>query len=293
MPHTMKRTGLVLLCIVSTLSLLAQKDSSLWSVEVLAGPSFSTFYSSNAPVKLFAQRVGGPAWPLPSNYKVEEDATYYPYSRNAVARVRTGVTFRVLAVRRLTRRYSLVSGLAYEQKGTDHSESLTEQQAVDDDITYKKQELRSTIRNNYITVPLLVRRTFATGLTLDAGAYVGYLVAAHLDQEINKEGYEQRGPYINRWGSTMYFRGRPNTARIDAGLMVAAGYRRSIGKNTALLARVGGSFGLLKLDKEYNNEFSLEPFFNGYILTNGNYHGYSSQARNVQLQAAVGVARTL
>lgn len=289
----MKRTVLNLIGILWTLALLAQKDSSRWSVEVLAGPSFSTFYSSDAPVKLFAQRVGGPAWPLPANYKVEEDIAYYPYNGSAVARTRTGVTFRVLVVYALTKPYALVSGLAYEQNGIRHSESFTEQRGVADTVSFAHRELRSTIKNDYVTVPLLVRRTFNSGITLDAGGYVGYLVSARLDQEINKEGYEQRGQIQNKWGSTIYFRGRANTAGVDAGLMLAAGYRRSISEKTALLARVGGSLGLLKLDKEYDNEFSLTPIYNSYILTNGNYHGYSSRSRNVQLQAVVGLSRTL
>lgn len=289
----MKRTGLILLSILWTLSLLAQKDSSQWSVEVLAGPSFSTFYSSNAPVKLFAQAGDGPAFPLSGGYKVEKDIAYYPYQRNALARIRTGVTFGVLVSRSLTTRYSLVSGIVYEQKGIDHSESFTYRQGQADTLNYERRELHSTIRNNYLTLPLLVRRSFTNGLTLDAGAYIGCLVASHLDQEIEKEGYEQRGQYINKWGSAIYFRGWPNTARIDAGLMVAASYRRPINDRMAVLFRIGGSIGVLKLDRENNNEFSLKPIFNGYILENGNYHGYSSQSRNVQLQATVGVSKTL
>lgn len=289
----MKRTGLILLCILWSLSLLAQKDSSQWAVEVLAGPSFSTFYSSNAPVKLFAQVGDGPSFPLSAAYKVEKDIAYYPYDRNALARIRTGLTFGVLVSRSLTKRYAFVSGIAYEQKGIDHSESFTYRQGTADTVSYERRELRSTIKNNYLALPLLVRRTFTNGLTLDGGVYIGYLVASSLDQEIEKEGYEQRGQYFNKWGSMMYFRGRPNTARIDAGLMVAAGYRHSIGGRMAVLARVSGSIGVLKLDREHNNEFALKPIFSGYILKNGNYHGYSSQSRNLQLQATVGVSRAL
>jgi hypothetical protein len=289
----MKRTALILLCILKTVSVFAQKDYSRWSVEVLAGPSFSTFYASDAPVKLFEEMVANPAWARPAGYKVEEDMAYYPYTGKALVRIRTDVTFRVLAVRSLTGPYALVSGLAYEQKGVDHSESYTLRQGVADTVCYRHGELRSRIKNKYLTVPLLVRRTYASGITLDGGAYISCLVSSLLDQQINKEGYDQRGQLINRWGSMIHFRQRPNTARVDAGVMLAAGYRRPIGERMALLARVGGSVGLLKLDREYDNDFSLKPFFNGYLLANGNYHGYSSHARNVQLQAMVGLSRTL
>jgi hypothetical protein len=292
----MKVTSLLALLCLLTISASAQEDTSRWSLEILGGPSFSTFYSSEAPVKIFEVSMGPYYKTVPYGYRPEDDRSYYPYSSSLLSMKRTGITFQLLAARRISKHYTLVTGLGWEQKGVSHSEQLTQWDGLSfrsDTFSFSNQELLSKVQNNYITMPLLVRRVFASGITLDAGGYVGYLLTSHLRQTIKKENFEQRGQGFSQWGSTVNFGPDVNTARIDAGLVLAAGYKRALFEKTSFLARAAGSVGLLKVDGKYDNDYSQDFFFNGYILRQGNYHGYSSSAKNLQLQVTVGVSRSL
>lgn len=96
---------------------------------------------------------------------------------------KTGFTAGLMVEIPLTKNFSLQPELLYSQQGSKSSFS-------DSDVTNSKFE--STIKLNYLNIPVMLKYYAVKGLSLQAGPQIGILLKAHNKYQDNFLGYENQ-----------------------------------------------------------------------------------------------------
>lgn len=266
------------------------------------GLNCSNFINSEAPHKLyfvdpaFFETNGLGYWPIEVDYESSllKDINY-------------GLTVGLGLEKFLSSFYSIKIALNYEQKGINldyrNKESWIAGQNSRLTTVHKEQHFERKIDNNYITMPITVRRYFKRHRAyISGGVYSAFLVKSYVDgrayQHFSTESEEVVFSYAEgeRWLEIKDNK-KEFTSNFDVGLSAGSGIVHPIGKNWLINLDVLVNIGLLKVDRKYNNEYEENEISNAVgILTrikSSNYIGLNSNARNISTSITFGLVKLI
>lgn len=297
---SMKKSLIFCFCLLLSVLAMAQtpKPGSL-TVSVAGGPSLSNFVNSRARHLLGIQMI----------YNVNSEE-FGDINREAVKRgpqtnlledVLPGFSWGIQGAYQWNKKYAISGGLFFEKMGASLSEKDADYWTYyyDVDKSFRFQEhntFKNQVQNAYVSIPVQIRRYMRHGAFLEGGIYTAILTSSRADL------FREWSYYLNdydgyKWTTKVYNFDDvelKNTQRIDFGLTLGTGLVKNIGQHVTLEAGVSAKYGLRRLDAKYKNDIELikqKTPWSGtdYTLISGNYYGFNSFSRNIQLALRLAV----
>lgn len=270
------KISIIFIAIILSGTLLAQEDRRGTSrFEFTIGPSFSNLLSSEAPHKL---DIG--------QYPTENDLDY---NVSLTKDIRVGIDISYKFEYFLQNNLSIVTAISYQTKGIDLKSEIKESNLVVIEKVFNRN-----IKNSYLIIPVLFRKYINT-FYIEGGVYSGFLLKSTI-QGLNS--YSEQ--YLT---SERFFvneiegidEEKEFTSNFDFGVSLGGGYSYEFSKYWSINLDCLLNIGLIKVDKKYNNEYSIKPIsassnYTNYLITNTNYFGLNSDAKNISLSLTFGVA---
>jgi hypothetical protein len=259
------------------------------------GTSFANFINSEAPHKIYL--YGSDKKPFISN---SPDITKSPFYNNYKTNLFKDILFRITTNTHIEyfikNNLSIQSGISFETKGVNLNYSTTNPQ---DTILgdYYKDAFVLKIRNNYLIVPILLKKYLLERqwLFIEGGVYTGYLVSSRitfLSEKIGN-GNAESGPIIFVSIIDNELENRKITNKFDFGFSIGTGINKRLSSKLIFKSELLMNFGLVKVDSKYNNEFYVINVSSdsnpNYLVRSTNYYGLNSKAKNFNLTLTIGI----
>lgn len=297
-----------------TTDIFGQNEKSrLKILNIHVGLNFSNLIGSEAPYKIniYGSDIH---YGVIDGQDITKAIGYYDYQTNIIKDARIDLKLGIGFEYFLNKNLSVYSSLNYEGKGINiksHEEysylhgieepppNTIGPPKPDSDYAIYNEVFDLNIKNNYLTLPILLRKYFSNQkFYIQGGFYTGYLLKSKINTRLKKHNYI---PDYNFYGFSYTFgfdkvdTKKEFTTNIDFGTSLGAGFNYPLNNKLFLKADYIINIGFLKIDKKYNNEFEL---LKDRILTTGssttpirstNYYGLNSQARNINMSFTIGI----
>lgn len=291
----MKQILFLCILILITHVLFAQeKEKGSLSIGFSIGPSVSNLLNSEAPHKI--NIFGSDVTPIfLSSFDLMRSTTYSDYKTGILKDLLFGIASGIHVEYFIKNNLSLLAGFNYEPKGIDlDCSNVTTNDLISSVLTTK---FRLKIRNNYITLPVLLRKYVLKekDIFVSGGVYAGYLLSSRINYFEQRSETYAAGGYENYtyWIDNQKDKKRKYTNKFDFGISLGAGYSKSISDKLALKSELSFNIGLRKVDAKYNNEFSITPTAGQTGFTNlvraTNYYGLNSNSKNINASILLGL----
>jgi hypothetical protein len=260
-----------------------------------AGPGISNFLNSEAPHKI--NLYGSDVIPvLFTSDDLTKTIAYTDYKTGIFEDMLTGISAGIDAGYFIQDDLSVETGMFYETKGINLNYSNT-QTGYTPNGGVLKETYKTKIQNNYLTLPLQIRKYLfkSKNLFIAGGVYAGYLISSKVTF-LNQKTITDENGLLTEY----YFlidnkkdTDKEYTNKFDFGLAIGAGYFKKISGRLNFKTEIQMRFGLVKIDSKYNNEFTVTPVasgtnFTSYLVRSTNYYGLNSDATNINLALTVG-----
>jgi hypothetical protein len=307
-----KRTLLFVVLLLSIRLVLAQEDKKgLKFVSFSAGPSFSNFSNSEAPHKI--NIYGSDKYPAILPLDVSESESYFDYKTDLLKDIKVGLSVGIGFEYFVKNDLSLYFSITYEEKGINlrddkHESSIYVFEPYPPvpppatNILYYDENYDIKISNNYLTMPVLIRKYInQTGLYVQGGFYISNLLRSQIYTYNRKHEYF---PDYAFYGYDSWFKinneidkKKEFTMNIDFGISFGTGFSHALTDRLLLTTNLILNLGLHKIDKKYNNEYfeHLVPSYVGLdnYVRSTNYFGLNSNAKNISSSISVGLVYKL
>jgi hypothetical protein len=293
----------------------AQQDrKGIKIIHLSAGATFANLLNSEAPHKLNV--YGSDIQPALFYPDVTRSLGYFDYSTHIIKDIRTGLVLKAGIEYFLKNNWSVVTSIAYEEKGIDldfrhasHRDVTTSYEPGNNIgggppsfyVAHYDQYYQVKINNSYLTVPIIIKKYFSSQkFYLSAGGFAAWLTESDVHTFQRKHHYspDYRG-YESDYVATKHLTDKKKefTNHMDYGLAVGTGFACPLSTNLQINLDLLVSAGLRKVDRKYNNEYEEDarPATTGYMLMvrSTNYYGLNSDATNVSAAFTFGVGYKL
>ena len=235
-------------------------------VHFSVGSTFSNLLDSKAPYVQGTRFFGG-----------------YDYSTSIVKDIRVGVSIATGYEYFFRENLSVLFFLAYENKGLNLTDEFSRK--LPPYVVYSYQ---IKVDNDYLVLPVLVRKYLGnTGFYIQAGSYFGLILRSQV-----QTSYSQNSDFgYSSYYSNVLDTKNVHTSDLDFGLLGGFGYRFIFKDRLSLGLDFQLNAGLIKIDKLNDNSFGYYATgTNIAMLSEKNYYGLSSNARNISASLSLGLA---
>ncbi|MFT7034937.1 MAG: hypothetical protein ACJA2S_003457 [Cyclobacteriaceae bacterium] len=291
---------LVFLLLVASIKATAQEkqESSRFSIGVQVGIGFANLSNAKNPEVISFEN---------SNFQVPTFEGYvikYPdYQTGLIANMQTGLTFGLALDYQLKENISLRSIPSYERKGIKLVWSGTSEGPSENGIAIQTELLQRSVDINYISVPILIKRTFPGKVNyfIEGGFYTGFLLSVKGKNSRKTdlayfENGEQTSSDSFQGGSSRVDKDREYSQHMDYGLSLGAGVEMPISERVDFVAEALINKGLRKVAQkvELAPIYGLPPTASGDpVYFPENYYGFNAKTKNINMTVRIGVQFTL
>lgn len=269
---------------------------SKFNIEVRLSAHAAGLYNADAPHPYFVSVAG---ILLPASTAPEDLLFYHEYDHKLLNGLRFNVLPGIIVNYRHNNKVEFFSGLSIKGKGIMYKDKSTRTTLSGQLMTFDSSSIERRVKNSYVELPLGIKY-YLGGKKINMFIYGGVYTALLIGETARFDAYKKRTTEDLQNGGTnvQLSTMRQNdggsefsgTKTFDFGLIAGFGGDYPINKKLAFTASLGLQAGLTKLDKHNNNEYSLEPLpMSMNRLTSRNYYGFSSDAKNFQIELNVGL----
>ena len=264
------------------------------------GPSFANFISAEAPHKYISD-----LWHEDNFIAVA--IPLVNYETQFIQDHKIGLAVGISLEKYITNDVSIWLGLNYEAKGIDLNYKGSKYLKEDGNPIFEKGHFGIEANNNYLSVPIVIRKYFVPKQIFyaQAGIHLAYLTASEISVDaaraalIESQVTGSTGVNLGAIGSdipslTIKDKSKDNTHLFDYGISAGCGLKLPLGSGIYFTTDLLINMGLRKIDRKNNNEYKKVDLASttGYnhAIISGKYYGLSSKAKNLNSALTVGVS---